>query len=72
LAGKGGLENAKRLVIAYKQGEIKEMTPELWKAKKIVDSTIHPGTYGCGEQIHALLHCALRPIDPVWEGFELD
>ncbi|KAJ2986222.1 hypothetical protein NUW58_g5129 [Xylaria curta] len=26
------------------QGEIKEMTPELWKAKKIVDSTIHPDT----------------------------
>ncbi|KAI1822712.1 sideroflexin-5 [Xylaria intraflava] len=44
LAGKSGLENAKRLVMAYKQGEIKEMTPELWKAKKIVDSTIHPDT----------------------------
>ena len=29
--------------MAYKQGEIKEMTPELWKAKKIVDSTLHPG-----------------------------
>ncbi|GAP89772.1 putative tricarboxylate carrier protein [Rosellinia necatrix] len=44
LAGKSGLETAKNLVMAYKQGEIKEMTPELWKAKKIVDSTIHPDT----------------------------
>ncbi|KAI2621876.1 sideroflexin-5 [Xylaria nigripes] len=44
LAGKNGLEDAKRLVMAYKSGEIKEMTPALWKAKKIVDSTIHPGT----------------------------
>lgn len=30
--------------MAYKQGEIKEMTPDLWRAKKIVDSTIHPDT----------------------------
>ncbi|KAI2626445.1 Tricarboxylate/iron carrier [Hypoxylon sp. NC1633] len=44
LAGKHGLEHAKKLVIAYKQGEIKDMTPELWKAKKIVDSTLHPDT----------------------------
>ncbi|KAI1500403.1 Tricarboxylate/iron carrier [Biscogniauxia marginata] len=43
-AGKHGLERAKALVVAYKQGEIKEMTPELWKAKKIVDSTLHPDT----------------------------
>ncbi|KAI0015343.1 Tricarboxylate carrier-domain-containing protein [Xylariomycetidae sp. FL0641] len=42
-AGKNGLEHAKQLVAAYKTGEIKEMTPELWKAKKIVDSTLHPG-----------------------------
>ncbi|OTB07955.1 hypothetical protein M426DRAFT_317459 [Hypoxylon sp. CI-4A] len=44
LAGKHGLEQAKKLVVAYKQGEIKNMTPELWKAKKIVDSTLHPDT----------------------------
>ncbi|KAI0971293.1 sideroflexin-5 [Xylaria arbuscula] len=44
LAGNSGLEDAKRLITAYKQGDIKEMTPELWKAKKIVDSTIHPDT----------------------------
>ncbi|KAI0440076.1 sideroflexin-5 [Xylaria telfairii] len=44
LAGTAGLDNAKKLVMAYKQGEINEMTPELWKAKKIVDATIHPDT----------------------------
>jgi sideroflexin-5 len=43
LAGKTGLEQAKKLIIEYKQGTIREMTPELWKAKKIVDSTLHPG-----------------------------
>ncbi|KAI1393618.1 Tricarboxylate/iron carrier [Hypoxylon trugodes] len=44
LAGKHGLEHAKKLIVAYKQGEIKDMTPDLWKAKKIVDSTLHPDT----------------------------
>ncbi|KIW34797.1 uncharacterized protein PV07_01553 [Cladophialophora immunda] len=39
-----GLENAKRLVTSYKTGEAKAMTPEIWKAKKIVDSTLHPDT----------------------------
>ncbi|KAI8932849.1 putative alpha-isopropylmalate carrier [Plenodomus lindquistii] len=39
-----GLENAKRLVTAYKTGKIQEMTPDLWSAKKIIDSTIHPDT----------------------------
>lgn len=40
---KDGLEDAKKLIAAYKQGEIKEMNERLWKAKKIVDSTLHPG-----------------------------
>lgn len=44
LAGKTGLENAKALVTDYKTGKIEHMTPELWRAKKIVDSTLHPGT----------------------------
>ena len=44
LVNSAGLENAKSLVAAYKQGKIKDMNPELWKAKKIVDSTLHPGT----------------------------
>ena len=38
-----GLENAKRLVTEYRQGKVQAMTPEIWKAKKIVDSTLHPG-----------------------------
>ncbi|KAI1769971.1 Tricarboxylate/iron carrier [Hypoxylon cercidicola] len=44
LVGKNGLEEAKKLLVQYKQGEIRDMTPELWKAKKIVDSTLHPDT----------------------------
>ena len=44
-AGKSGLEQAKQAVTSYKKGEVKEMTPELWQAKKIVDSTLHPGIY---------------------------
>ncbi|KAL9129300.1 MAG: hypothetical protein Q9217_002210 [Psora testacea] len=39
-----GLEHAKRLVSAYKQGQVKSMTPEIWQAKKVVDSTLHPDT----------------------------
>ncbi|CAK3805620.1 mitochondrial transport FSF1 [Lecanosticta acicola] len=39
-----GLEHAKNLIEQYKQGKIQSMTPELWKAKKIVDSTLHPDT----------------------------
>ncbi|KAI1073848.1 Tricarboxylate/iron carrier [Whalleya microplaca] len=42
--GKHGLEQAKQLVVAYKQDEIADMSPALWNAKKIVDSTIHPDT----------------------------
>lgn len=38
-----GLEHAKQLISAYKLGKIRDMTPELWSAKKIVDSTLHPG-----------------------------
>ncbi|KAI9050111.1 hypothetical protein LZ554_006252 [Drepanopeziza brunnea f. sp. 'monogermtubi'] len=44
LMNKAGLEHAKSLVAGYKQGSIKEMNEELWKAKKIVDSTLHPDT----------------------------
>ncbi|KAL8715592.1 MAG: hypothetical protein Q9220_000928 [cf. Caloplaca sp. 1 TL-2023] len=39
-----GLEDAKNLVSSYRQGHVTSMTPELWKAKKIVDSTLHPDT----------------------------
>ena len=44
LTSSAGLENAKKLVTAYKTGKMPEMTPELWDAKKIIDSTLHPGT----------------------------
>lgn len=45
LTSSAGLENAKKLVTAYKTGKMPEMTPELWNAKKIIDSTLHPGTW---------------------------
>jgi len=44
LTSSSGLEHAKWLVTQYKQGKIQEMTPDLWQAKKIVDSTLHPDT----------------------------
>jgi hypothetical protein len=43
LVSSAGLEQAKRLIASYKQHEVPSMTPELWKAKKVVDSTLHPG-----------------------------
>ncbi|RDL40576.1 putative mitochondrial transport protein [Venustampulla echinocandica] len=39
-----GLERAKGLITEYKQGKLAGMNPDLWKAKKIVDSTLHPDT----------------------------
>ncbi|KAF8473923.1 mitochondrial cation transporter [Kalaharituber pfeilii] len=36
------------LISQYKNGIITEMTPELWKAKKVVDATLHPDT---GEKV---------------------
>jgi hypothetical protein len=38
-----GLEHAKALVSAYKTGKIRDMNEDVWKAKKIIDSTLHPG-----------------------------
>ncbi|KKA26836.1 hypothetical protein TD95_000767 [Thielaviopsis punctulata] len=48
LVSNTGLEKAKQQLAEYKQGRIAQMTPELWKAKKIVDSTLHPDT---GEKV---------------------
>ncbi|KAL1901265.1 Sideroflexin FSF1 [Ceratocystis pirilliformis] len=48
LVGSTGLEKAKQQLAEYKQGRISHMTPELWMAKKIVDSTLHPDT---GEKV---------------------
>ncbi|KAI9672248.1 MAG: hypothetical protein M1831_002062 [Alyxoria varia] len=39
-----GLENAKQLVSGFKHGRLKEMNPDLWRAKKVIDSTLHPDT----------------------------
>ncbi|KAL4968112.1 sideroflexin family transporter [Aspergillus stella-maris] len=44
LVSSAGLDHAKRLISSYKQGEVKSMNPELWRAKKVVDSTLHPDT----------------------------
>lgn len=44
LAGTKGLEHAKQLVTKYKTGEIKHINEDIWRAKKIVDSTLHPDT----------------------------
>ncbi|KAG7691598.1 hypothetical protein KL930_005228 [Ogataea haglerorum] len=38
------IAEAKRLIWDYKNGVIPQMTPELWRAKRILDSSIHPDT----------------------------
>jgi hypothetical protein len=43
LVGREGLDHAKKLISGYKQGKVRDMNAELWSAKKIVDSTLHPG-----------------------------
>lgn len=43
LVSSAGLEQAKKLIASYKQNHVPAMTPELWHAKKVVDSTLHPG-----------------------------
>ena len=37
------LEHAKKTVTQYKTGERREMSEDVWRAKKVVDSTLHPG-----------------------------
>ncbi|KAL5341207.1 Tricarboxylate/iron carrier [Aspergillus crustosus] len=44
LVSSAGLEQAKSLISSYKQSQLSAMTPELWRAKKVVDSTLHPDT----------------------------
>ncbi|KAL4805179.1 Tricarboxylate/iron carrier [Aspergillus unguis] len=44
LVSSAGLEQAKRLIASYKQNEVSSMNEELWRAKKVVDSTLHPDT----------------------------
>ena len=56
LVNKAGLEHAKSLIAGYKQGNIGEMNTELWNAKKIVDSTLHPGRC-CQPRVPANADC---------------
>ncbi|OJJ02495.1 hypothetical protein ASPVEDRAFT_132979 [Aspergillus versicolor CBS 583.65] len=44
LVSSAGLDQAKRLISSYKQSEVSSMNAELWRAKKVVDSTLHPDT----------------------------
>ncbi|CAG8669158.1 9504_t:CDS:2, partial [Dentiscutata erythropus] len=42
---RAGLEESKKLINDYNSGKLKYVDPErLWKAKKVVDSTVHPDT----------------------------
>lgn len=38
------IQSAKSLIWDYRNGSLGSMTPELWRAKKILDSTLHPDT----------------------------
>ena len=38
------LERSKQLIEDYRNGKIPKMNDDLWKAKKIVDATLHPDT----------------------------
>jgi hypothetical protein len=38
------------------------MTPEIWKAKKIVDSTLHPGQYARAIDPNNALADAQKPL----------
>ncbi len=44
LVTKKELQESKDVIARYKLGEFKSMTPELWHAKKVCDSTLHPDT----------------------------
>ena len=45
LVSPAGLDQAKASISSYKQNKIPAMTPDLWWAKKVVDSTLHPGMF---------------------------
>ncbi|VEU21041.1 DEKNAAC101998 [Brettanomyces naardenensis] len=44
LSTKEDIQKSKRLIWDYRNGVIPEMTPELWHAKKVLDSSVHPDT----------------------------
>lgn len=43
LNSKKDIDDAKKLIYSYKNGTM-PMNPELWKAKQVLDSTLHPDT----------------------------
>lgn len=69
-----GLDNAKKAITAYKKGEVKEMSPDLWRAKQIVDSTLHPGTLLFSKFISYRQKRLMQPADtgePVFLPFRM-
>ncbi len=42
-ASKARLQQAKELVSSYRHGHIATVTPDVWTAKRLLDSTLHPG-----------------------------
>ena len=44
LVSKQELQDSKALIASYKLGQTKQLSAELWHAKKVVDSTLHPDT----------------------------
>ncbi|SCV02563.1 LAME_0H02806g1_1 [Lachancea meyersii CBS 8951] len=38
------LKEARNIISSYRRGELKDTTPKFWKAKKQLDSTVHPDT----------------------------
>lgn len=41
---KSDIDHAKRVVWDYKNGVTGKLTPEFWRSKKVLDSTLHPDT----------------------------
>lgn len=44
LTTQSDLNNAKDLIGKFRNAKISQMTPELWRAKQVLDSTLHPDT----------------------------
>lgn len=45
LNSQNDIDNAKTLISDYRTGKVSaQMTPELWRAKRVLDSTLHPDT----------------------------
>ena len=72
LVGKQKLDDAKSTLISYKKGEVHEMTAQLWKAKKFVDSAVHPGeTASSGSRNDILCKIILTTCEETGEAIIL-